>query len=179
MIRGRAAAAVCASILTAWTASCAPTAHTAPATTRPAVGTSATPSETCASTSPQEGAIGDDEQQASIASTPGHAGAPTDSDITTAVAAATQVVAGWLTGDQTSRLDRLRGVAAEALIDAFNDPRYTPIAHATTGPVHVVVAEAMRIVTRHRLDTGAAVEFTLIPEPTALHGWIAIAITEV
>lgn len=93
-----------------------------------------------------------------------------------AVTAATRVVDAWLTPDQETRRTLFQGVAARALVDAFDDPRFTPGAGGPVGPVHVLVTEPMLIVTRHRLDTGAAVDVTLIPEPTATHGWIAIAI---
>ncbi len=169
--------AVCAVLLAAGAVSCTPAAESAPSTAQSVV--SATSFTGSASAGVPEGVIGDDEQPPAIAAGPGHAGAPASSDVTAAVAAATQVVAGWLTADHTSRRDQLSGVAAEALIDAFDDPRYTPLAAGPVGPVHVVVAEPLRIVTRHRRDTGAAVDVTLIPEPTAFYGWIAVAIAEV
>ncbi len=168
--------AVCAVLVASAAAGCRSSAESAPSTAQSVA--SARPFTGSASVGAPEEVIGDDEQPPAIASSPGHAGAP-DGDVTAAAPAATQVVAGWLTADQTSRRDQLSGVAAEALIDAFDDPRYTPLAAAPAGPVHVVVAEPLRIVTRHRLDTGQAVDVTLIPEPTALHGWIAVAITEV
>ncbi|AQP43772.1 hypothetical protein [Tessaracoccus flavus] len=102
---------------------------------------------------------------------------PEDAQIASAVTAATAFVVGWLTADQQLRRQRLEGVAAEALIAAFDDPRFTPAAGTQHGPAHVVEADQMQITTRHRLDTGTVVDVTLILDPDSTHGWIAIAIT--
>jgi len=101
---------------------------------------------------------------------------PATQELEAAVTTASQVLEGWLTADQTQRRDTLGGVAAEALIDAFDDPRFTPAAENQLGPTHVVAADLMEIITRHRLDTGDVVDLTLSPEPDAPHGWIVIAI---
>ena len=97
--------------------------------------------------------------------------------IAAAVTAARAFIVGWLTVDQQLRRQRLEGVAAEALIAAFDDPRFTPAADTQQGPAHVVEADQMQITTRHRLNTGDVVDVTLILDPDSTHGWIAIAIT--
>lgn len=102
---------------------------------------------------------------------------PATQQLEAAVTASNQALEGWLTPDQTQRRDTLEQVAAEALIDAFDDPRFTPVAHRPLGPTHVVAADQMQIITRHRLDTGDVVDITLIPEPDTPHGWIVTAIT--
>ena len=102
---------------------------------------------------------------------------PEDVQVVAAVSAATAFVVGWLTADQQLRRQRLEGVAAEALIAAFDDARFAPAADIQLGPVHVVEADPMQITTRHRLDTGTAVDVTLILDPDSTHGWIAITIT--
>ena len=102
---------------------------------------------------------------------------PVALELEAAVTTGNQVLEGWLTPDQTQRRDTLGGVAAEALIDTFDDPRFTPVAHRQLGPTHVVAADQLQVITRHRLDTGDVVDVTLIPEPDSPHGWIAIAIT--
>ena len=102
---------------------------------------------------------------------------PEDAQIAAAVTAASAFVVGWLTADQQLRRQRLEGVAAGALIAAFDDPRFAPVAGTQHGPVHVVEADQMQITTRHRLNIGDVVDVTLILDPDSTHGWIAIAIT--
>ncbi|WP_153302441.1 MULTISPECIES: hypothetical protein [Tessaracoccus] len=126
---------------------------------------------------PEEGWAGDNELNTTQPSMDAHPHAsPEDAQIAAAVTAATQFVVGWLTADQQQRRQRLEGVAAEALITSFDDPRFTPIAGTQHGPVHVIEAEPMQITTRHRLDNGTAVDVTLIHDPDGTHGWIAITI---
>lgn len=128
----------------------------------------------------QEGRIGDDELDTPTADDR-HVhldDQPTATDLKDAAATADEVVVGWLTRDQAQRRQRLTGRLAEALIDSLDDPRYTPVADRQLGPAHVVQADQMQVITRHRLDTGTAVDLTLILEPDAPRGWIAISIAE-
>lgn len=128
----------------------------------------------------QEGRIGDDELDTMTADER-HVhldDQPTVADLENAVATADEVVVGWLTADQGQRCQRLTGRLAEALIDRFDDPRFTPVGDRQHGPAHVVAADQMRVITRHRLDTGAVVDLTLVLEPDAPRGWIAISIAE-
>ncbi|SHJ02623.1 hypothetical protein SAMN02745244_01562 [Tessaracoccus bendigoensis DSM 12906] len=127
---------------------------------------------------PEEGWVGVDELDTTTPMADAHPhDPPGDTQIAAAVTAASTFIVGWLTLDQQQRRQRLEGVAAEALIDSFDDPRFTPAAGIQQGPVHVVDADQMQITTRHRLDTGTAVDVTLILDPDSTHGWIAIAIT--
>lgn len=127
---------------------------------------------------PAEGWVGGDELDATPPMADAHPhDPPEDAQIVAAVTAAGEFVAGWLTADQQLRRERLEGVAAEALIAAFDDPRFTPAPGTQHGPAHVVEADPMQITTRHRLDTGDVVDVTLILDPDSTHGWIAIAIT--
>lgn len=173
----RLAAAMCMMLVTA----CTPTA---PLGTEPAHPTPTPPPtvqalDNTAAPSPGEGSVGPNEQSTVGPTRDVHGNDPVGAgELEAAVAVAAQVVDGWLTADQSTRRNRLTDVAAGALVDAFDDPRYTPIPHTTVGPVHLLMGEAMRVVTRHRLDTGAAVDVTLIPDPATSFGWIAIAITE-
>lgn len=126
---------------------------------------------------PEEGWVGDNELNTTQPSMDAHPhDSPEDAQIAAAVTAATEFVVGWLTADQQQRRQRLEGVAAEALIASFDDPRFTPIAGTQHGPVHVIEADPMQITTRHRLDNGTAVDVTLIHDPDSTHGWIAITI---
>lgn len=134
-------------------------------------------------TGPAEGWVGDDEltDPAVPADEPVDAhphDPPTAEQIAAAVTIAKQVVAGWLTADQDRRRQLLEGVAAEALIASFDDPRFTPAAETQQGPTHVVDADQMQIITRHRLNTGDVVDVTLVLDPDATHGWIAVVITK-
>jgi hypothetical protein len=127
---------------------------------------------------PTEGWVGVDELDTTTPTAEAHPHDPPEAvQIAAAVTAATEFVVGWLTGDQQLRRERLEGVAAEALIAAFDDPRFAPAADIQLGPVHVFEADPMQITTRHRLDTGDVVDVTLILDPDSTHGWIAIAIT--
>lgn len=130
----------------------------------------------------EEGWVGDDELHEDDIGVAGVGDAhpddpPAAQELEAAVATSNQVLIGWLAPDQAQRRDTLGGVAAEALIDAFDDPRFTPIAGKQLGPTHVVEADQLQIITRHRLDTGDVVDLTLIPEPDTPHGWIVIAVT--
>ena len=127
---------------------------------------------------PTEGWVGADELHTTPSTVKAHPHEPPeDAQIVAAVSAATEFVVGWLTADQQLRRERLEGVAAEALIAAFDGPRFTPAAGTQHGPTHVIEADPMQITTRHRLDTGTAVDVTLILDPDSTYGWIAIAIT--
>lgn len=129
----------------------------------------------------EEGWVGDDELHdgnIAVAADAHPHDPPAAQELEAAVTTSNQVLIGWLTADQTQRRDALGGVAAEALIDAFDDPRFTPAAHRQLGPTHVVEADPLEIITRHRLDTGDVVDLTLIPEPDAPLGWIVIAVTD-
>lgn len=126
---------------------------------------------------PEEGWVGDNELDTTLPSMDAHPhDSPEDAQIAAAVTAATEFVVGWLTADQQQRRQRLEGVAAEALIASFDDPRFTPVAGTQHGPVHVIEADPMQVTTRHRLDNGTAVDVTLILDPDSTHGWIAITI---
>ena len=126
----------------------------------------------------EEGWVGVDELDTTTPTADAHPhDPPEDAQIAAAVTAATAFIVGWLTPDQHQRRQRLQGVAAEALIAAFDAPRFTPAARTQHGPAHVVEADPMQIITRHRLDTGDVVDVTLILDPDSTHGWIAIAIT--
>ena len=127
---------------------------------------------------PTEGWVGADELHTTPSTVEAHPHEPPeDAQIVAAVTAASEFVVGWLTADQQLRSERLEGVAAEALIAAFDDPRFAPAADIQLGPVHVFEADPMQITTRHRLDTGDVVDVTLILDPDSTHGWIAITIT--
>ena len=127
---------------------------------------------------PEEGWVGVDELDTTTPKADAHPHDPPEAaQIAAAVTAARAFIVGWLTLDQQQRRQRLEGVAAEALIDSFDDPRFTPAADTQQGPVHVVEADQMQITTRHRLDTGTVVDVTLILDPDSTHSWIAIAIT--
>lgn len=128
----------------------------------------------------EEGWVGDDE----LATTPiaGDRGdahpedPPSQQELQAALTTASQVIVGWLTADQAQRRETLKPVAAEALIESFDDPRFTPVVDRQVGPTHVVEAESMQVITRHRFDTGDVVDLTLILEPDTPHGWVVIAI---
>ena len=148
-----------------------PTASSIPTTVEPLV---------VGERSTEEGWVGDEElhdDDRAVAADDHRHDPPAPQELAAAVTTGNQVLIGWLTPDQAQRRDTLAGVAAQALIDAFDDPRFTPVAHRQFGPTHVVAADQLQIVTRHRLDTGDVVDLTLIPEPDTPHGWIAIAIT--
>ena len=151
----------------------APTPHTTTPASHP-VTSPASVGETGAA----EGWVGVGELDPTQASADAHPHEPPeDAQVVAAVSAATAFVVGWLTVDQQLRRERLEGVAAEALIASFDDPRFTPAAGTQHGPTHVIDADPMQITTRHRLDTGTAVDVTLILDPDSTYGWIAIAIT--
>ena len=154
-----------------------PTQAPTPHTTTPASHPVASPASVGES-DPAEGWVGVDELHTTPSTVEAHPHEPPeDVQVVAAVSAATAFVVGWLTADQQLRRQRLEGVAAGALIAAFDDPRFTPAAGIQHGPVHVVEADPMQITTRHRLDTGTVVNVTLILDPDSTHGWIAIAIT--
>ncbi len=169
------AAALCVALLT----SCSTPDPSAPAT---ATASPVSPPPTVGERGPAEGWVGDDELTDTVAPAaapvdPHPHDPPTAEQITAAVTTATQVIEGWLTADQDRRHQMLEGVAAEALIAAFDDPRFTPAAQRQQGPTHVAVADQMQILTRHRLNTGDVVDVTLVLDPDATHGWLAVAIT--
>ena len=172
-----AARLLTAAVLAALVAGCGSTpieTPTPPATTAHPVTSPASVGES----GPTEGWVGDDELETTQATADVHPREPPeDAQIASAVTAASAFVVGWLTLDQQLRRQRLEGVAAEALIGSFDDPRFTPAAADQHGPAHVIEADPMQITTRHRLDTGTAVDVTLILDPDSTHGWIAIAIT--
>ena len=154
-----------------------PTQAPTPHTTTPASHPVTSPASVGES-GPAEGWVGDDELDTTPLTVDAHPHEPPeDVQVVAAVSAATAFVVGWLTVDQQQRRQRLEGVAAEALIDGFDDPRFTPAAGTQQGPVHVIEADPMQITTRHRLDTGDVVDVTLILDPDSTHGWIAITIT--
>ncbi len=154
-----------------------PTQAPTPHTTTPASHPVTSPASVGGS-DPAEGWVGVGELDTTPSTVDAHPHEPPeDAQVVAAVSAATAFVVGWLTADQQLRRERLEGVAAEALIAAFDDPRFTPAAGTQHGPVHVVEADPMQITTRHRLDTGDVVDVTLILDPDSTHGWIAIAIT--
>ncbi|MBB1514306.1 hypothetical protein H5399_17125 [Tessaracoccus sp. MC1627] len=154
-----------------------PTQAPTPHTTTPASHPVTSPASVV-ETGAAEGWVGDDELDTTPATVDVHPDdPPEDAQIAAAVTAATEFVVGWLTADQQLRRERLEGVAAEALIAAFDDPRFTPAAATQQGPTHVIEADPIQITTRHRLDTGTAVDVTLILDPDSTHGWIAITIT--
>ena len=153
----------------------APTPHTTTPASHPVTASPASVGETGAA----EGWVGDDELDTTASSVDVHPDdPPEDAQIASAVTAATEFVVGWLTADQQLRRERLEGVAAEALIASFDDPRFTPAAGTRQGPVHVIEADPMQITTRHRLNTGDVVDVTLVLDPDATHGWIAVVITK-
>lgn len=132
--------------------------------------------------SPTEGWVGHDER--TDTAVPGGApinphphDPPSDEQLADAVTSAAQVIEGWLTAEQDQRRQLLEGVAAEALIASFDDPRFAPAAERQQGPTHVIDADQMQILTRHRLNTDDVVDVTLVLDPDATHGWIAVAIT--
>ena len=146
----------------------APTPGSRPVTSPASVGESGT----------EEGWVGVDELDTTTPMAHAHPHDPPEAaQIAAAVTAATAFVVGWLTADQQQRRQRLEGVAAEALIAAFDDPRFTPAASTQHGPAHVIDADSTQITTRHRLDTDTVIDVTLILDPDSTHGWIAIAIT--
>ena len=152
----------------------APTPHTTTPASHPVTASPASVGERGQS----EGWVGVDELDTTPSTVDAHPHEPPeDVQVVAAVSAATAFVVGWLTADQQRRRERLEGVAAEALIASFDDPRFTPVAGIRQGPVHVIEADPMQITTRHRLDTGTVVDVTLILDPDSTHGWIAIAIT--
>ena len=154
-----------------------PTQAPTPHTTTPASHPVTSPASVGES-DPAEGWVGVGELDTTPAPVEAHPHEPPeDVQVVAAVSAATAFVVGWLTADQQLRRQRREGVAAGALIAAFDDPRFTPAADTQHGPVHVVEADPMQITTRHRLDTGDVVDVTLILDPDSTHGWIAIAIT--
>lgn len=151
----------------------APTPHTTTPASHPV-----TSPASVGESDPAEGWVGDDELDTTPSTVDAHPHEPPeDVQVVAAVSAATAFVVGWLTVDQQLRRERLEGVAAEALIAAFDDPRFTPAAGTQQGPAHVIEAGPMQITTRHRLDTGDVVDVTLILDPDSTHGWIAITIT--
>lgn len=172
---------ITAAVLAALLAGCSTTPDptetpTPPATTRASHPVS--PPASVEESGPAEGWIGDDELHATHSPVDVHPDEPPeDAELAAAVTAATEFILGWLTPDQGLRRQRLEGVAAEALIAAFDDPRFTPVAVTQHGPVHVIEADPMQITTRHRLNTGTVVDVTLILDPDATLGWIAITIT--
>ena len=106
-----------------------------PATVQPLVGES----------SSEEGWVGDDEIPDDTTAVAGEGDAhpndpPSNEELEAAVTTANEVIVGWLTADQTRRRDALSPVAAEALIDAFDDARFIPVAGKQLGPTHVVEA---------------------------------------
>ena len=154
-----------------------PTQAPTPHTTTPASHPVTSPASVGES-DPAEGWVGADELDTTPSSVEAHPHEPPeDAQIVAAVSAATAFVVGWLTADQQQRRQRLEGVAAEALIAAFDDPRFTPAASTQHGPAHVIDADSTQITTRHRLDTDTVIDVTLILDPDSTHGWIAIAIT--
>lgn len=171
-----AARLLTASVLAALLAACSgpqSQSPTPPVTTPQPVTSQASVGES----GPEEGWAGDNELNTTQPAMDAHPhDSPEDAQIAAAVTAATEFVVGWLTADQQQRRQRLEGVAAEALITSFDDPRFTPIAGTQHGPVHVIEADPMQIATRHRLDNGTAVDVTLIHDPDSTHGWIAITI---
>ena len=150
----------------------APTPHTTTPASHPV-----TSPASVGESGPAEGWVGDDELDTTPSTVEVHPHEPPeDVQVVAAVSAATAFVVGWLTADQQLRRERLEGVAAEALIATFDDPRFTPAAGTQQGPAHVIEADPMQITTRHRLDNGTAVDVTLIHDPDSTHGWIAITI---
>ena len=174
-----AARLLTAAVLAALVAGCSSTPIETPTPPAPTPGSRPVTSPASVGESgPEEGWVGDDELDTTPSTVEVHPHEPPeDVQVVAAVSAATAFVVGWLTADQQLRRERLEGVAAEALIAAFDDPRFTPAADTQHGPVHVVEADPMQITTRHRLDTGTAVDVTLILDPDSTYGWIAIAIT--
>lgn len=131
---------------------------------------------------PAEGWVGDDER--TDTAVPGATPVdphphdpPSDEQMAAALTTAEQVIAGWLTANQDQRRHLLKGVAAQALIASFDDPRFAPAAQRQQGPTHVVDADEMQITTRHRLNTDDVIDVTLVLDPAAAHGWTAVAIT--
>ena len=101
-----------------------------------------------------------------------------DSDLEAALATAEGFLAAWLTDDQRQRGQLLTGIAAPTLVDSFSDVRFTTVAGSQHGPTHVLSASPLQLITRHRLDTGAVVDLTLVRHPVSRHGWIVIRVTE-
>ncbi len=87
-------------------------------------------------------------------------------------------LAAWLTDDQHLRRHLLTGIAAPTLADSFDDARFRTVAGSQHGPTHVLSASPLQVITRHRLDTDAVVDLTLIRDPASRHGWIVIRVTE-
>lgn len=106
-------------------------------------------------------------------------GAPAPEDVAQAAAAAEAFIDGWLTRDLESRAAQLAPVCAEALMESFTDPRFTPIHARRVGPVHVTDPGLFILTTRHRLDTGQVIEVELQLEPDAHFGWLAVAVREI
>ncbi|MHA6526077.1 hypothetical protein [Tessaracoccus sp. G1721] len=174
-----AARLLTAAVLAALVAGCSSTPIETPTPPAPTPGSRPVTSPASVGESgPTEGWVGDGELDTTPSRVDAHPhDPPEDAQIAAAVTAARAFIVGWLTLDQQLRRQRLEGVAAEALIASFDDPRFTPAADIQLGPVHVVEADPMQITTRHRLNTGTAVDVTLILDPDSTHGWIAITIT--
>ena len=99
-------------------------------------------------------------------------------DLEAALATAEGFLAAWLTDDQRPRRQPLTGIAAPTLADSFDDVRFTPAAFSQHGPTHVLSASPLQVITRHRLDTDAVVDLTLLRDPASRHGWIVIEVAE-
>lgn len=170
-------AIVCVALLT----SCSTTSESLPTPATATKSTVSSPSPV-RERGPDEGWVGDDEltDSAVPAAAPLDAHPhvpPSDEEMAAAVTTAAQVIEGWLTANRDQRRQLLEGVAAQALIDSFDDPRFAPAAERQQGPTHVIDADEMQIITRHRLNTDDVVDITLVLDPDAAHSWLAVAIT--
>lgn len=123
-----------------------------------------------------EGAVGADELPPPAVEQLNHVDELEPVEAQNAAQTAARFIAVWTEPDLQVRARELEGVASDELRHMATDPRFSPIAAAPEGPVHLVDQGAMLVTAQQRLTDGTSLEVVLVIDPDATWGWIVISL---